>query len=160
MENSNVHITDFEENQYQEILELMSKNRGHFNDPKVGVFFMDSCDIFGVRKQYIKDILHQATNNILSLNIFHHDVWEEENKKKYRYRKFDERFLKNIEEYTKGRIFYDIKNNTYIIYTNDKNLTKSNIRYNIILDEFDIPDESTLIIYNGNALAMKNKVNN
>ena len=145
---TNIQISDFESNQYQEILELMKKNRGHYNDPKVGIFFMDSCDIFGVRKQYIKDIMHQAKNGLLTLNILHEDVWNEEHVKHYKYRTGDERFLKN-NKYTHGRIFYDIKNDAYIIYTDDDNLFKENIRYHIILDEFDIPDENTIIIYKG-----------
>ena len=62
---TNIQISDFDQNQYQEILELIQKNRGYYNDPKVGIFFMDSCDIFGVRKQYIKDIMHLAKNNLL-----------------------------------------------------------------------------------------------
>lgn len=146
---TNIQISDFDPNQYQEILELMEKNRGHYNDPKVGIFFMDSCDIFGVRKQYIKDIMHQAKNNMLTLDVLHQDIWNEESNKQYRYRKIDDRFYKSISEYTEGRIFYDIGKNTYIIYTNDINLTKMNIRYHIILEEFDIPDENTIIIYKG-----------
>lgn len=51
---TNIQISDFESNQYQEILELMEKNRGHYNNPKVGIFFMDSCDIFGVFNSKIK----------------------------------------------------------------------------------------------------------
>ena len=145
---TNIQISDFEPNQYQEIIELMEKNRGHYNDPKVGIFFMNSCDIFGVRKQYIKDIMHMANNGLLTLNILHEDVWNEEHTKPYKYRTGDERFLKN-DEYTHGRIFYDIKNDAYIIYTDDDNLFKENIRYHIILDEFDIPDENTIIIYKG-----------
>ena len=146
---TNIQISDFEPNQYQEILELIEKNRGYYNDPKVGLFFMDSCDIFCVRKQYIKDIMHMAKNNILTLNILHQDIWNEEANKQYRYMKVDDRFYKNINEYTEGRIFYDIGKNTYIIYTNDMNLTKMNIRYHIILEEFNIPDENTIIIYKG-----------
>ena len=146
---TNIQISDFEPNQYQEILELIEKNRGYYNDPKVGLFFMDSCDIFCVRKQYIKDIMHMAKNNILTLNILHQDIWNEEANKQYRYRKVDDRFYKNINEYAEGRIFYDIGNNTYIIYTNDINLTKMNIRYHIILEEFDITDVNTIIIYKG-----------
>ena len=66
---TNIQISDFDQNQYQEILELIQKNRGYYNDPKVGIFFMDSCDIFGVCKQYIKDIMHLAKNNLLTLII-------------------------------------------------------------------------------------------
>ena len=84
---TNIQISDFDQNQYQEILELMEKNRGHYNDPKVGIFFMDSCDIFGVRKQYIKDIMHLAKNNLLTLDVVHQDIWNEEVNKQYRYRK-------------------------------------------------------------------------
>ena len=146
---TNIQISDFEPNQYQEVLNVMEKNRGHYNDPKVGVFFMDSCDVFGVRKQYIKDIMHMAKNDLLTLNILHEDVWKEEAEKKYRYRAYDERFLYKNDVYTHGRIFYDVKNDAYIIYTDDDNLFKENIRYHIILDEFDIPDENTIIIYKG-----------
>jgi hypothetical protein len=106
---------------------------------------MDSCDIFGVRKQYIKDIMHMAKNGLLTLNILHDDIWKEEGLKLHRYRVYDERFLNNKGIYTHGRIFYDIKNDVYIIYTDDDNLSKENIRYHIILGEFDIPDNKTLI---------------
>ena len=143
----NVKVSQMDEKQYREAMETMAKNRGAGDEPKVGIFWYNAArkELFGVvthkRTDYLKP---NAGGGLITSSEMHEDVW----KKKLRRQKYHGDGTGPIKgEYQmrpRGRVFYSPADDQYIIAVGTW-IDESPEAIDLIIDEFDLPREKTIV---------------
>ena len=134
-------ITDnISESEYEEMIRFMENNRGHGNDPKVGIFWWNEQlnELFGVVSHPTSDYSKpNCGGGKISCSELHEDVW----KKQYYKQKFKKNgigpFRGPYQDTPRGRIFYNINTDTYEICVGEW-INKYPDAIDEIIDEFDL----------------------
>ena len=146
-ENSQTKIEDFSDEQYQEALKVMEANRGHGNEPKVGIFWYNVAQkrLFGVvthkRTDYIKP---NAGGGLITCSEMHEDVWKKEFRKQKYHNNGIGPFIGEYQNKPRGRVFYSPANDQYIIAVGTW-IEEHQEAINLIREEFDLPREKTIV---------------
>ena len=122
---------------------VMSKNLNNQDSPRIGIFWYDvrNVDLFGVVSSHASEA--RISKGLASINTLHRDYW----KKQYNKLKLKNNgkevypYIGDYKDTPRGRVFYDVNNNCYIInvgswinqYTQAKTL---------IVDEFNLVDQN------------------
>ena len=144
---TSVSVGEFSEEQYQEALDTMKRNRGAGEEPKVGIFWYNATlkELFGVvthkRTDYLKP---NAGGGLITCSEMHEDVW----KKEFRRQKYHGGgigpFKGEYQMKPRGRVFYNPGDDKYIIAVGSW-IDNSPEAIDMIIEEFDLPREQTLV---------------
>lgn len=138
----------FSAEEYENAMEVMRKNRGNGNEPKVGIFWYNVAlnELFGVishkRSDYTKA---NAGGELITCSEMHEDVWKKEfNKQKYHNLKGP--YIGAYQDKPRGRVFYNPTEDKYIIAIGKWYYHHEEV-YDLIMEEFDLPEEKTIVKY-------------
>lgn len=138
----------FSDEEYENAMEVMRKNRGNGNEPKVGIFWYNVAlnELFGVishkRSDYTKA---NAGGGLITCSEMHEDVWKKEfNKQKYHNLKGP--YIGAYQDKPRGRVFYNPTEDKYIIAIGKWYYHHEEV-YDLIMEEFDLPEEKTIVKY-------------
>ena len=138
----------FSAEEYENAMEVMRKNRGNGNEPKVGIFWYNVAlnELFGVtshkRSDYTKA---NAGGGLITCSEMHEDVWKKEfNKQKYHNLKGP--YIGAYQDKPRGRVFYSPAEDKYIIAIGKWYYHHEEV-YDLIMEEFDLPEEKTIVKY-------------
>ena len=134
---------------YAQVIRLMEANRGHADDPKVGIFWYNAAwkELFGVVSHPLRDYIRaNASEGRITCSEMHEDVW----KKEYNRQKFhgDGKgpFIGPYENKPRGRVFYLMEEDRFVVAVG-KWLEEYPEAKALILEEFDLPPEKTTFEY-------------
>lgn len=134
---------------YAQVIRLMEANRGHADDPKVGIFWYNVAwkELFGVVSHPLRDYIRaNASEGRITCSEMHEDVW----KKEYNRQKFhgDGKgpFIGPYENKPRGRVFYLMEEDRFVVAVG-KWLEEYPEAKALILEEFDLPPEKTTFEY-------------
>lgn len=143
------HIKKYSEEDYAAIIKQMEANRGHGNDPKVGIFWYNSAwnELFGIVTHPVRDYSKaNASNGRITCSEMHEDVWRKEfNRQKY-HGDGNGPFIGPYENKPRGRVFYLPDEDTYEVATG-KWIDEFPQAKQLILEEFDLPEDKTTFRY-------------
>ena len=143
------YIKKYSEEDYAAIIKQMEANRGHGNDPKVGIFWYNSAwnELFGVITHPVRDYSKaNASNGRITCSEMHEDVWRKEfNRQKY-HGDGSGPFIGPYENKPRGRVFYLPDEDAYEVATG-KWIDDYPQAKQLILEEFDLPEEKTTFRY-------------
>lgn len=147
-ENNHITVKEFSTEQYADAMHTMEVNRGHGEEPKVGIFWYDVNDneLFGVVSHKTSDYSKpNAGGGYITCSEMHEDVWKKAfNKQKYHGGIGP--FTGAYQDKPRGRVFYSPKTGRYSIAVG-KWFYAHQEAYDLIMDEFDLPEELTDVIY-------------
>ena len=140
-----IYKKDWEYNSSEDVnalKELMAENIQHQDDGEVGIFWYDpeNDELFGVKSADVNDVPFYKSNlfngkEVKTCRPLHYKVWEREY-----YRGKDKRFRGDYTLVPRGRVFF-VKDEGFIVvvgeWINDYPTAK-----NIIIDEFNLPDQT------------------
>ena len=145
LEDSEIKLEGFTEDEYNSVMKLMSSNRGKDSEPKVGIFWYNRANktLFGVVSHRLSDYTKaNASDGRITCSEMHEDVW----KKAYYKQRFENNgvgpFIGAYQDKPRGRIFYNIENDVFEVAVG-KWLEEFPEAYDLILKEFDLPPEKT-----------------
>ena len=134
---------------YAKAIRLMEANRGHGDDPKVGIFWYNAAwkELFGVVSHPVRDYTRaNASGGRITCSEMHEDVW----KKEYNRQKFrgdgSGPFIGPYENKPRGRVFYLMEEDRFVVAVG-KWLDENPEARALILDEFDLPADKTTFEY-------------
>ena len=124
-------------------MNVMAKNLDNQDSPRIGIFWYDNRndDLFGVVSSQVSEA--RVSDGLASINTLHKDYW----KKQYNKLKFKNGgqeaypFIGGYQDTPRGRIFYDVKNDLFVIkigsWIHDFPNAKS-----LIIDEFNLQEQN------------------
>jgi len=123
-------------------MEVMSQNLDNQDSPRIGIFWYDvrNDDLFGVVSAQASEA--RVSHGFASVNTLHRDYWKKQyNKLKIKNDgKETYPYIGDYKDTPRGRIFYDVNNNLYIInvgsWINKYPQVKS-----LIIDEFNLDNQ-------------------
>lgn len=140
----NIQMSDFSAEQYEEAMQTMAANRGNGEEPKVGIFWYNVAqnELFGVISHKTSDYKKpNAGGGLITCSEMHEDVWKK-NFNKQKYHGGQGPYIGAYQDKPRGRIFYSPKEDKYIIAIG-KWFDHHQEVYDLIMDEFDLPEEKT-----------------
>ena len=147
VENSQVEVGEFSEEQYKEAMDTMAVNRGAGEEPKVGIFWYNATlkQLFGVvthkRTDYLKP---NAGGGLITCSEMHEDVWKKEFRKQKYHQGGIGPFKGEYQYKPRGRVFYSPGNDQYIIAVGSW-IDENKEAIDLIIEEFDLPREKTVV---------------
>ena len=142
-----VRVGEFTDEQYREAITTMERNRGAGDEPKVGIFWYNTTlrELFGVVTHKRTDYLRpNAGGGLITCSEMHEDVW----KKEFRRQKYHGGGLGPFKgEYQmkpRGRVFYNPGDDQFIIAVGSW-IDQSPEAIDLIIEEFDLPREKTIV---------------
>ena len=142
-----VKVGQFDNEQYEEAINVMAANRGHGEEPKVGIFWYNATigELFGVvthkRTDYLKP---NAGGGLITCSEMHEDVW----KKEFRKQKFHGNgigpFKGEYQYKPRGRVFYSPAEDQYIIAVGSW-IEEHKEAIDLVMEEFDLPKDKTVV---------------
>ena len=147
VENSQVEVGEFSEEQYKEAMDTMAVNRGAGEEPKVGIFWYNATlkQLFGVvthkRTDYLKP---NAGGGLITCSEMHEDVWKKEFRKQKYHLGGIGPFKGEYQYKPRGRVFYSPSNDQYIIAVGSW-IDENKEAIDLIIEEFDLPREKTIV---------------
>lgn len=142
-----VKVGEFSEEQYREAMDVMARNRGAADEPKVGIFWYNATlkELFGVvthkRTDYLKP---NAGGGLITCSEMHEDVWKKEFRKQKYHNGGIGPFKGEYQMKPRGRVFYSPSDDQYIIAVGSW-IDESPEAIDLIFEEFDLPREKTTI---------------
>ena len=133
---------------YAQVIRQMEANRGHGDDPKVGIFWYNESlkELFGIVSQPILDYVKAKASGIVSCVEKHEDVWRREyNRQKY-HGDGSGPYIGPYEQKPRGRVFYQMEEDRFIVAVG-KWLDEYPEARELILKEFDLPAGKTSFEY-------------
>ena len=134
---------------YAQVIRQMEANRGHGDDPKVGIFWYNPAwkELFGVVSHPVRDYTRaNASDGRVTCSEMHEDVWRREfNRQKY-HGDGSGPFIGPYEQKPRGRVFYQMEEDRYIVAVG-KWLDEYPEARKLILEEFDLPADKTSFEY-------------
>jgi len=142
-------IRKVSEEDYASMIKQMEANRGHGDDPKVGIFWYNPSwnELFGVVSHPVRDYTRaNASEGRITCSEMHEDVWRKQyNKQKY-HGDGKGPFIGPYENKPRGRLFYSMDEDKFIVTTGHW-LEEYPQAKALILEEFDLPPEKTVFQY-------------
>ncbi len=137
------------EDDYLSMLRQMEANRGHGNDPKVGIFWYNSAwnELFGVVSHPVRDYTKaNASDGRITCSEMHEDVWRKEYNRQKHHGDGSGPFIGPYENKPRGRVFYLMDEDRFVV-TVGKWLEEFPQAKALILEEFDLPESNTTFQY-------------
>lgn len=138
--------TNTDNNNINLIRTLMKENNEYVGEPCVGIFWYDSenNELFGVRSNIADDVTYYKSEisdrQIRTTRFMHYAIWQKESNKGA-----DPRFqTMNYTKVPRGRVF-EVKDKGFEVYTG-KWIEQYPECKQLIIDEFDLPDDTEFII--------------
>jgi toxin YoeB len=134
---------------YAQMIRLMEANRGHADDPKVGIFWYNPAwkELFGVVSHPVRDYSKaNASDGRITCSEMHEDVWKKEYNRQKHHGDGSGPFIGAYENKPRGRVFYMIDEDRYVVMTG-KWLEEHPEARHLILEEFDLPADKTTFEY-------------
>ena len=142
-------LKEMSQSDYAQVIRQMEANRGHGEDPKVGIFWYNPAwkELFGVVSHPVRDYTRaNASDGRITCSEMHEDVWRREyNRQKY-HGDGSGPFIGPYEQKPRGRIFYQMEEDRYIVAVG-KWLDEYPEARELILEEFDLPADKTSFEY-------------
>lgn len=130
---------------YAQMIRFMQANRGHGDDPKVGIFWFDTTykRLYGVVSHPVRDCLGDAfLPDAISCSESHEEVWRKESKRKWHYDNWENPFVGSCEDKPKGRVYYMTLDEEYVVAVGEWINEYPEAR-ELILEEFNLPADKT-----------------
>ena len=142
-------LQEMSQTDYAQVIRQMEANRGHANDPKVGIFWYNTAwkELFGVVSHPVRDYTRaNASDGRITCSEMHEDVWRKEfNRQKY-HGDGKGPFVGAYEQKPRGRVFYLLDEDRYVVAVG-KWLEEHPEARELILEEFDLPADRTCFEY-------------
>lgn len=141
-------MTEFSSEQYAEAMQTMARNRGNGDEPKVGIFWYNigKNELFGVVSHKTSDYKKpNAGGGLITCSEMHEDVWKK-NFNKQKYHGGSGPYVGAYQDKPRGRVFYSPAEDKYIIAIGKWYYQHEEV-YDLLLEEFDLPEEKTIIKY-------------
>lgn len=144
-----ITVESFSEDEYASVMALMEANRGKDYEPKVGIFWYNrACnELFGVVSHRLSDYSRaNASDGRITCSEMHEDVWKREFRKQKYHGDGNGPFIGAYQDKPRGRVFYNIEKNRFEVAVG-KWIEEFPSAYQLILEEFNLPQEKTSIKY-------------
>ena len=144
-----VKLQEASKQDYAQMIRLMEANRGHADDPKVGIFWYNPSwkELFGVVSHPVRAFSRaNASDGRITCVELHEDVWRKEYNRQKHHGDGSGPFIGPYENKPRGRVFYIMADNRYVVMAG-KWLEEYPEARDLILDEFDLPADKTTFEY-------------
>ena len=134
---------------YAQVIRQMEANRGHGDDPKVGIFWYNVAwkELFGVVSHPVRDYTKaNASDGRITCSEMHEDVWRKEYNRQKHHADGKGPFIGPYENKLRGRVFYLMEEDRYVVAVG-KWLDEYPEARALILEEFDLPARKTRFEY-------------
>ncbi len=134
---------------YAQVIRQMEANRGHGDDPKVGIFWYNVAwkELFGVVSHPVRDYTKaNASDGRITCSEMHEDVWRKEYNRQKHHSDGKGPFIGPYENKPRGRVFYLMEEDRYVVAVG-KWLDEYPEAKALILEEFDLPARKTRFEY-------------
>ena len=128
-------------------MDVMAVNRGHGEEPKVGIFWYNATlgELFGVvthkRTDYLKP---NAGGGLITCSEMHEDVWKKEFYKQKFHKNGVGPFRGEYQFRPRGHVFYSPAEDQYIIAVGSW-IDQHPDAIDLVLEEFDLPHDKTIV---------------
>ena len=142
-------LQEMSKTDYAAAIRLMEANRGHGNDPKVGIFWYNVAwkELFGVVSHPVRDYTRaNASDGRITCSEMHEDVWRKEYNRQKHHGDGKGPFIGAYENKPRGRVFYLMDEDRYVVAVG-KWLDEHPEAKALILEEFDLPADKTTFEY-------------
>ena len=142
-------LQEMSKEDYAKAIRLMEANRGHGEDPKVGIFWYNVAwkELFGVVSHPVRDYTRaNASNGRITCSEMHEDVWRKEFNRQKFHGDGSGPFIGPYEQKPRGRVFYLMEEDRFVVAVG-KWLDQHPEARELILEEFDLPAEKTTFEY-------------
>ena len=142
-------LQEMSKTDYAQVIRLMEANRGHGDDPKVGIFWYNVAwkELFGVVSHPVRDYTRaNASDGRITCSEMHEDVWRKEYNRQKNHGDGKGPFIGPYENKPRGRVFYHMEEDRFVVAVG-KWLDDYPEAKDLILDEFDLPPEKTSFEY-------------
>ena len=142
-------LQEMSKQDYAQMIRQMEANRGHGDDPKVGIFWYNVAwkELFGVVSHPVRDYIRaNASDGRITCSELHEDVWRREYNRQKHHGDGSGPFIGLYENKPRGRVFYLIDDDRYVV-TVGKWLEEYPDAKELILAEFDLPSDKTTFEY-------------
>ena len=144
-----VKLQEVSKQDYAQMIRFMEANRGHGDDPKVGIFWYNVAwkELFGVVSHPVRDYTQaNSSDGRISCTELHEDVWQKEYNRQKHHGDGSGPFIGPYENKPRGRVFYEMAQDRFVVMVG-KWLEDYPEAKNLILDEFDLPADKTTFEY-------------
>lgn len=130
------------------MIRQMEANRGHADDPKVGLFWYHTTrkELFGIVSQLILDFIRANASGWVTCSETYEEVWWRELNRQARRGDIEGPFIGNYEDYPRGRVYYHMEEDRFVVMVG-RWLEEHPEAKDIILEEFDLPADKTTFEY-------------
>ena len=142
-------IRKVSEEDYASMIRQMEANRGHGDDPKVGIFWYNPSwnELFGIVSHPVRDYTRaNASDGRITCSELHEDVWRKEYNRQKHHGDGSGPFIGPYENKPRGRVFYLMEEDKFVV-TVGKWLEEYPQAKALILEEFDLPESDTTFQY-------------
>lgn len=143
------YVKKYSEQDYTAIIKQMEANRGHGEDPKVGIFWYNPAwkELFGVVSHPVRDYSRaNASDGRITCSEMHEDVWKKECNRQKHHGDGSGPFIGPYEQKPRGRIFYLPDEDKYEIASGHW-IDEYPEAKQLIIEEFNLPEEKTFVRY-------------
>jgi Txe/YoeB family toxin of Txe-Axe toxin-antitoxin module len=142
-------LQEMSKQDYAQVIRQMEDNRGHGDDPKVGIFWYNVAwkELFGIVSHPLRDYSKaNASDGRITCSELHEDVWRREYNRQKHHGDGKGPFLGAYENKPRGRVFYHMEEDRFVVavgkWIDDYPEAKE-----LILDEFNLPADKTTFEY-------------
>ncbi|MBO4625205.1 MAG: type II toxin-antitoxin system YoeB family toxin [Bacteroidales bacterium] len=142
-------LQEMSKQDYAQVIRQMEANRGHGDDPKVGIFWYNEAwkELFGVVSHPVRDYTQaNASDGRITCSELHEDVWRKEYNRQKHHGDGKGPFIGAYENKPRGRVFYQMEEGRFIVAVG-KWLEEHPEARELILEEFDLPADKTTFEY-------------
>jgi len=142
-------LEEFSKDDFKSVMEIMSANRGHDSEPKVGLFWYNRANksLFGVVSHRISDYSRaNAWEGRITCSEMHEDVWKREFHKQKYHNGGAGPFVGAYQDKPRGRIFYNVNRDIYEIAVG-KWVEDCPEAFDVIVEEFNLPKDKAVLKY-------------
>ena len=143
------YVQKMSEVDYAQVIRQMEANRGHGEDPKVGIFWYNPAwkELFGVVSHPVRDYSRaNASDGRITCSEMHEDVWKKEYNRQKHHGEGKGPFIGPYEQKPRGRVFYLMDEERFVVAVG-KWIEEYPEAQPLILEEFDLPPEKTSFEY-------------
>ena len=142
-------IREMSHQDYAQVIRQMEANRGHGDEPKVGIFWYSAAwdELFGVVSHPVRDYTRaNASDGRITCSEMHEDVWKKEYNRQKHHGDGKGPFIGPYEQKPRGRVFYIMEEDRFVVAVG-KWLEQYPSARRLILEEFDLPEQRTTFEY-------------
>ena len=113
-----VKLQEVSKQDYAQMIRFMEANRGHGDDPKVGIFWYNVAwkELFGVVSHPVRDYTQaNSSDGRISCTELHEDVWQKEYNRQKHHGDGSGPFIGPYENKPRGRVFYEMAQDRFVV---------------------------------------------